>query len=294
MQQQCASAVQWMRSGIPKISGLIASLAVFLTGLFEDFTRTKSSFGWILLCDMGWGSYETPSFNQCKSGLENQVTLGYHDTTSDCVISGILGTSFGLAWSHKCIMRTSVRSISTNFIYTWLLYQIIFLVSNSNGTPSKNRRSRSWQLSTACIGCWKRRNAWKYSRTITTAYTCLFHCQSSPPYQRNSFARSFDKTFVSMRKMIRGLKSKGIDFFWADLLGRWSDPARICRIFHIWVLSSSSADDFEWTSSVEVQFQEYKYSATRPSNCVLYGGSIENPSAAVWIAYDSVSLQLFL
>lgn len=87
---------------------------------------------------------------------------------------------------------------------------------------------------------------------------------------------------------------KGAENVWADLLGRWSAPARIRRIFQVPVLPSSSSSDFEWPSREIVRNAQSEIDASKPPNITLSDGLWRDSINSTWIPDESTDLQLRL
>ena len=87
---------------------------------------------------------------------------------------------------------------------------------------------------------------------------------------------------------------KGQDNVWADLLGRWSAPPTLQRLFRIPVLPFSSEEDFEWPSRESISISQKHADSERPPNLDLVEGLWCNPMGAVWIPDEDSDLQLRL
>lgn len=87
---------------------------------------------------------------------------------------------------------------------------------------------------------------------------------------------------------------KRIDNVWADIIGRWSQPATLRRIVKIPELSSSDAEDFQWPNGKEIAKEQAEHDDVRPNNLELESGLWVNSTGSVWIPDDSTDLQMRL
>ena len=90
----------------------------------------------------------------------------------------------------------------------------------------------------------------------------------------------------------------GTDNVWADLLGHWSAPLpTIRRLVHAPELPSSSAEDFEWPTAVDLyKAQQSAWEDARPPGLEQDNadGLYKTETNAVWIPEEAADMQLRL
>ena len=68
------SALQWMRTSIPKFSALLKAL-IGVMAYAKAGKRTKRAILKIIITGIGWQNYEPDVFKQCKEALRCRVRL---------------------------------------------------------------------------------------------------------------------------------------------------------------------------------------------------------------------------
>jgi len=86
----------------------------------------------------------------------------------------------------------------------------------------------------------------------------------------------------------------GTDNVWADLLGRWNTSPTIQRLINIPVLTSATADKFEWPSEDEIYKLQTKYEADRPPSLFRSNNLYRTKENAIWIPDEAADMQLRL
>lgn len=78
--QQFICAIQWVKTGIPDFSYLIAPLQNFMEKVYDRAgKRTNRAVASIKLRILGWGKQEQKTFQRFKKSLANLVTLAHRD-----------------------------------------------------------------------------------------------------------------------------------------------------------------------------------------------------------------------
>jgi RNase H-like domain found in reverse transcriptase len=77
--QQFVCAMNWMRTGLPNYSVMIAPLHALIEAAYgrAGGKRTKNAVSKVMLCDVGWSAEHEKCFRLCQSALENLVTLAH-------------------------------------------------------------------------------------------------------------------------------------------------------------------------------------------------------------------------
>jgi hypothetical protein len=80
--QQFLCAMNWMRTGLPNYSEMVAPLSALLQAASRQAggKRTKTAVSKVELADIGWLDAHARCFKQCQIALENLVTLAHPST----------------------------------------------------------------------------------------------------------------------------------------------------------------------------------------------------------------------
>lgn len=293
--QQFICALQWVKSGVPKFTDLIAPLHNFMEKVYgTSGKRTRLSVSRYKLSTLGWGESETTAFGNCKTALAKQVTLSHRDTDK----------------------RLCVYTDASDSVWSGIVTQVPYEDLKLNHADQRHEplaflsgRFNSVQSGWAIL----EKEAYAILATLARMHWTvatpdgfdLFTDHNNLIFLFDPLSVMPDMTQTTLRKVLRWavrlsvysytcFHIKGPDNVWADLLGRWSAPPLLRRLIRIPELPSSSATDFDWPTSTEVADEQSKAEDEQPPDLELSDGLWRNPSGSVWIPDRCSDLQIRL
>lgn len=293
--QQFVCALQWMKSAIPEFATIVAPLHAFMETVYEKAgRRTKQAVMNVKLEALGWTEADARVFHHCKDALEKQVTLSHRDMKKRLCVYTDASDGF---WSG---MLTQVPHEDLSKKHQLQKHEPLAFLSGQF-----NKTQMGWSV--------LEKEAYAVMATLDRMHWLVANPDGFDLFtDHNNLIFLFDPLAVradlsqnTLRKVLRWavhlsyynytcIHIKGVDNVWADLLGRWSQPATVRRLITIPPLPSSSSDDFEWPTEGEIIHTQNQAANSRPADLINQEGLWNNHEGAVWIPNDAVDLQMRL
>jgi len=291
--QQFLCALQWMRMAIPQFQQLVDPLHEILEKAYEvSGKRTSRAAAKVSLSSLGWSYDHLTMYENCKKALANQTMLEHRDPNRRlCLFTDACDR----IWSG---IVTQVPHEDLKLPFHEQRHGPLAFLSGKFNTTQRGWSIFEKEAFAILASCERMR--WLLG---DPAGFNLYTDHNNLVFIFDPLRYLPDLSASSVRKVLRWAVAmswynytcfhiSGVDNVWADLLGRWNTPPTVQRLINIPVLTSATADDFQWPSGKEIRATQEEFELGRPTELHRKNGLYRYKDGAIWIPNEAVDLQL--